>query len=126
MCTSFGGGGSGGSKGGTLGAPPPPRTKIFLISCSFLGKSGKCVCWGPLLQRILDPPPGGPKMKPNQKKIKCKPVIGSPFTQTLSSPALLSSDGAMQRKFSFAGQKTSLNSSISLLYKPKPIIGHLS
>ena len=66
-------------------------------------------------------------MKPKKEIIfKCKPVIGSPFTQMLSSPALLSSDGAMQRKFSFAGQKTSLNSSISLLYKPKPIIGHLS
>ena len=29
------------------GAPEAPRTKIFLISCSFLGKSGKFVCWRP-------------------------------------------------------------------------------
>ena len=47
-------------------AAPPARTplwtKIFLISCSFLGKSGKFVCWSPLLEgwcpllrEILDP-----------------------------------------------------------------------
>ena len=41
---------------------PPLRTKIFVISCSFLGKSGKFVCWHPLLKgwrplqrEILDP-----------------------------------------------------------------------
>ena len=34
----------------------PPWTKIFLISCSFLGKSGEFVGWHPLLRGILDPP----------------------------------------------------------------------
>ena len=50
-------------RGGAPGARPPIQTKIFLISCSFLGKSGKFVCWRlllkgwrPLLWRILDPP----------------------------------------------------------------------
>ena len=37
----------------------PLWTKVFLISCSFLGKSGKFVCWRPLLRGILDPPLGG-------------------------------------------------------------------
>ena len=45
-------------------APPPPHGPIFLKnSCSFLGKSGKFVCWHPLregwrqlLRGILDPP----------------------------------------------------------------------
>ena len=32
------------------GAPArPPLTKMFLLSCSFLGKPGKFVCWRPLL-----------------------------------------------------------------------------
>ena len=43
-----------GSKGSRR--PAPPWTKCFVISCSFLGKSGKFVCWRPLLRGILDPP----------------------------------------------------------------------
>ena len=51
-------------QGGAPGAPLL-RTKIFLISCNFWGKSGKIVCWclpvegwRPLLWGILDPPLG--------------------------------------------------------------------
>ena len=36
--------------GGGAVTPPPLRSKIFLISCIFLGKPGKFVCWRPLLE----------------------------------------------------------------------------
>ena len=42
--------------GGSKGAPPPIRTKIFLISCSFLGTSGKFVCWRPSCEESWIPP----------------------------------------------------------------------
>ena len=33
----------------------PPRSRIFLISCSFFGESGKFICCRPLLRGILNP-----------------------------------------------------------------------
>ena len=51
--------------GGTQGTrPPPPGGQILSISCSFLGKYGKIVCWRSppvswrplLIGEILDPP----------------------------------------------------------------------
>ena len=36
--------------------PPPPRPKMFSISCIFWENFGKIVGWRPLLWGILDPP----------------------------------------------------------------------
>ena len=47
-------------------ADSPPPTKIFLISCSFLEKSGKFVCWRPLLQGWRPPPMRNPGSTPDK------------------------------------------------------------
>ena len=46
--------------------PPPLRTKIFLISYrTFLGKSGKFVCWQTPTGGLLHPPTRNPGSAPN-------------------------------------------------------------
>ena len=55
----------------------PPRTKIFLISCSFWGKSDKFVCWRP-------PSPENPRSAPasnmKPKKFSYELHLKSPQT----------------------------------------------
>ena len=53
---------SGGSKGGSPGTPPSLRTKIFYISCRFLGKSGKFVSLRP--PGLVPPPTGESWIRP--------------------------------------------------------------
>ena len=58
---------------------PPPRTKIFLISCSFLENLANLYIstppesWCPLLLEILDPPLGDPSLKMDRQILDARP-----------------------------------------------------